>query len=126
MKKGNRAHAHATVGLLPYSCMAVISLPAAPPSRRGWLSGGIVKPLAMAPGVVPVLVVPGPAIALPLEDLLAVVLVSDSEGCSLVSPVETSRCKGDEWTGELDFLLPSPPPPRDEFRGDTRPVCVNR
>lgn len=57
-------------------------------------------------------------------DLLIAVFVSASEGCSLNSTVATSRCKGDECTGELDFLLAaSPLPPREEFRGETLPVC---
>lgn len=36
-----------------------------------------------------------------------------------------SRWSGDVLLGELDFLeWPSPlPPPREEVRGDTRPVC---
>jgi hypothetical protein len=35
-----------------------------------------------------------------------------------------SRCSGDEWIGELLFLLAeSPLPPRVEFRGETLPVC---
>jgi hypothetical protein len=59
----------------------------APPSRRGWLRGGLDGPF-MAVGVVPALV---PAPALELRDRWAVVIESDSDGCSLTSPVETSR-----------------------------------
>jgi len=50
-----------------------------------------------------------------VEDLLP----DSSAGVSLGS----SRWRGDEWLGELLFLLcESPLPPRDEFRGDTLPV----
>jgi len=37
----------------------------------------------------------------------------------------TSLCSGDECIGEADFLLPLSLPPRDEFRGETLPVCRN-
>jgi hypothetical protein len=37
-----------------------------------------------------------------------------------------SRSSGDEWIGELLFLLcESPLPPRVELRGDTLPVCFS-
>lgn len=90
------------------------------PPSRGWLGGGIEKPLEPA-GVVPAL--PALGTTLEPEDLFIVVLVSVSEGGSMSSTVPTSRCNGDECTGELDFLLAaSPLPPREEFRGETLPV----
>lgn len=73
-----------------------------------------------AVGVVPALV-GGPAPE--LSDRLAVPAESVSDGCSLSSPAETSRVRGDAWTGEADFLLAVSLPPRDEFRGETLPVC---
>lgn len=37
---------------------------------------------------------------------------------------EISRCRGEDWFGELDFLeCESPLPPREELRGETLPVC---
>ncbi len=48
--------------------------------------------------------------------------VSEVGWASDVSCV-TSRCRGDEWIGELESLLcVSPLPPREELRGETRPV----
>ena len=62
--------------------------------------------------------------ALELPDrLIEVELASASDGCSLVSPADTSRWSGDECMGELDFLLVVSLPPREEFRGETLPVC---
>ena len=41
-------------------------------------------------------------------------------------PLSSDLCNGEEWMGDADFLLfVSPLPPRDEFRGETRPVCRN-
>lgn len=73
-----------------------------------------------ATGVAPVLPLLGTA--LELDDLLINGSVSFSEGCSLTSPVEISRCNEDECTGEVDFLLIVSLPPREEFRGETLPV----
>ncbi len=44
----------------------------------------------------------------------------DLEGAAL--SLAASRCSGDEYAGELLFLLCASFPPRDELRGDTRPV----
>lgn len=43
------------------------------------------------------------------------------------SALETSRWRGEDCFGELDFLeSESPLPPRDELRGETLPVCEGR
>jgi hypothetical protein len=40
-----------------------------------------------------------------------------------VSEADNSLCNGEEWTGDSDFLLcESMVWPRDELRGETRPV----
>ena len=107
--------------------MAVISLLPVPPDNRGCDGGGIEECPLDAVGVDPVLPPLGVGATLELEDLLIAALISASEDCSPpASKVETSRCNGDECTGEVDFLLMlSAPPPREEFRGETLPVYTD-
>lgn len=104
-----------------------------PPSSIGWLGGGfILKPamlgfppegVDMLPTGVPIVGVCPPGLPSLVEH--GVTVAEDLEpgsrdGVSLGS----SRCNGDEWLGELLFLLcESPFPPRDELRGETLPVC---
>jgi hypothetical protein len=81
-----------------------------------------VKPLAFC-GVVP----ETPELTgamLEFIDLLAEIeFVSLPADCCPTSPAETSRWSGDECAGDADFLLAPSLPPRDEFRGETLPVC---
>lgn len=54
-------------------------------------------------------------------DVADAFMAGSSDG---MSTDETSRCSGEEWIGELLFLLcASPFPPLDELRGDTLPIC---
>ena len=97
--------------------MAVIPIPLPPcplpPSSMGRLWGGP----ALAPPAPP----PPPAGGV-VDSSVDVVLTDVGTGSPPASV--TPRCSGDEWMGELLFLLEvSPLPfPRDEVRGETRPV----
>ena len=104
-----------------------MSLLPVPPDNRGCDGGGIEECPLDPVGVDPALPPLGVGAMLELEDLFIGALMSVSEGCSPpTSPVETSRCSGDECTGEADFLLMfSAPPPREEFRGETLPVYMD-
>lgn len=56
---------------------------------------------------------------------LGLALELELVACGFGVSEEGSLCRGDEWTGEADFLLcesPFPLPPLDELRGETRPV----
>jgi hypothetical protein len=95
----------------------------APPSSKGWLSGGLESGFG-AVGVVEALLV---GAMLELTDLFPVVMESLSEGCFLISSGETSFWRSEERAGEVDLLLAASPlpPPREEFRGETLPICHN-
>lgn len=76
-------------------------------------------------GVLVAFPLPGSALLLDDRPFVFAVSVSETWALALASPIDTSLCKGEEWTGELDFLLAASLPPREEFRGETLPVCSN-
>lgn len=80
----------------------------------------------LATGVLPLRAVAGDAAIGVLKSSVVLAGVADdlvagsSDGASTD---DTSRCSGEEWIGELLFLLcVSPLPPLEELRGETRPV----
>lgn len=106
-----------------------------PPSRSGWLGGGM-RPLldgVEPPPLPPPLALPPAAPALGDREIAAFISswlsmaappLRDCEPPEATSAVVNSRCSGEVWLGEVDFFeWPSPLPPREEFRGDTLPVC---
>lgn len=94
---------------MAHSLMEVMP-PPLPPSKSGWLGGGMVL--------------------WPLETVVAGVALPEDPSlgrAGVLLLTFTSFCSCDAWFGEFDFLLSASAfvfaPPREELRGDTRPTC---
>ena len=100
--------------------MADPVLAPSPPAIDEWLGGGIV--VGPKFGAVPL----GGKGALWLDSAAGLMPLSPLAPCGFGVSADISLCRGDEWIGDADFLLCESPvlPPRDEFRGETRPVWI--